>query len=203
MKFRNPTNNYIEEANSPVLCTLLFGCFYFAVKGVWTHAVAALFLAIVTYGLSWLIYPWFASQIMRSHYLRKGWIEETNAAAPPPQPRQGSYERLATSDWSQPTQPKPNHPDHLLKAIIVIVAILGIAVALRQIGDVKPTAPNSTPQEVQRSTLVEPAQTRNVHPRSPQCESYLYHNRFDVRTNLTREQIRQELRANDCHVIDE
>ena len=53
---------------------MLFGCIYFAAKGVWTHAVAGLILAIATGGISWVIYPFFAGKIMRTHYLRKGWM---------------------------------------------------------------------------------------------------------------------------------
>jgi cytochrome b len=73
MSFRNPSNDYVEEVSAPAFFTLLFGCIYFAVRGVWTHAIAAFLLAIVTFGFSWLIYPFFAGQIMRTHYLRKGW----------------------------------------------------------------------------------------------------------------------------------
>jgi hypothetical protein len=71
MRFENPSNGYVEEVTLAPLWCLLFGCIYFAVKGVLTHAVAALLLAFFTFGLSWLIYPFFASQIMRTHYLRR------------------------------------------------------------------------------------------------------------------------------------
>ncbi len=57
------------------LWVLLFGFVYFAVKGVWTHAIAGLVLAFLTFGISWLIYPFFAGSIMRTNYLRKGWIQ--------------------------------------------------------------------------------------------------------------------------------
>lgn len=75
MKFKNPTNGYIEETEGAWLWALLFGFFYFAIKGVWTHAIIGLMLAIPTWGLTWLIYPFFASSIMRKHYLRHGWVE--------------------------------------------------------------------------------------------------------------------------------
>jgi hypothetical protein len=73
--FKNPANGYVDEVNDAPLWCLLFGCFYFAVKGVWTHAIAAFFLAIVTVGISWLIYPFFATPIIRKHYLQCGWFE--------------------------------------------------------------------------------------------------------------------------------
>jgi hypothetical protein len=75
MRFENPVNGYVEEVRYAPLWCLLFGCIYFAVKGVWTHAIAALLLALVTAGISWLVYPFFATEIMRTHYLRRGWIE--------------------------------------------------------------------------------------------------------------------------------
>ena len=53
----------------------MFGGLYFVVKGVWTHALASLVLSIVTFGLCWFIYPFFAGEIMKKHYLTKGWLE--------------------------------------------------------------------------------------------------------------------------------
>ena len=75
MKFQNPTNGYIEEVPGAAwLWTLLFGSLYFAVRGVWGHAVVSLVLAFCTFGLSWLIYPFLAQGILEKQYLRKGWI---------------------------------------------------------------------------------------------------------------------------------
>ena len=75
MVFKNPSNDYIEETSLCALWVLLFGCFYFAVKGVWRHTFVSFILALLTGGMSWLIYPFLASNIMRAHYLKKGWIE--------------------------------------------------------------------------------------------------------------------------------
>lgn len=72
--FRNPANGYVEEVRLAWFWSLLFGFFYFAVKGIWTHAVAGLVLALLTFGISWLVYPFFAQQIVERHYLRRGWI---------------------------------------------------------------------------------------------------------------------------------
>ena len=72
--FKNPANDYIETVGSETwLWVLLFGSLYFAVKGVWTHAIVSAVLAFFTCGASWLIYPLFAKDIMVSHYLQKGW----------------------------------------------------------------------------------------------------------------------------------
>jgi hypothetical protein len=81
MCFKNPQNGYTEGITGAGIWTLLFGCIYFAIKGVWTHAIAGLILAFMTMGISWLIYPFFASGIMRKHYLRKGWVEVKSSAA--------------------------------------------------------------------------------------------------------------------------
>lgn len=75
--FENPSNNYREYGSGGLafLFTLLFGCFFFAIKGIWSHFFISLILAIVTVGISWLIYPFFVSGIIKKHYLKKGWIE--------------------------------------------------------------------------------------------------------------------------------
>lgn len=76
MKLKNPETGEVVEISPFVwVWVLLFGVFYFAFKGMWTHVLAGTLFAIVTMGLSWLIYPFFATDIMRKHYLRKGWIE--------------------------------------------------------------------------------------------------------------------------------
>ncbi len=75
MKFQNPSNGYVEEANLCWLWCLLFGFIYFAVKGIWTHAVVSFVLAGITHGFSWLIYPFFAKAIVEKSYLRKGWVK--------------------------------------------------------------------------------------------------------------------------------
>ena len=74
MRFRNPANGHIETVSHPILWTFLFGCFYFAYKGLWMHAAFSLVIAILTSAISWFIYPFFAPGIMRNHYLRNGWI---------------------------------------------------------------------------------------------------------------------------------
>lgn len=75
MVFENPSNGYRKNLSACWFWVLLFGVFYFAIKGVWTHVFAGILLGIITVGFSWLIYPFFASGIMRNHYLTKGWIE--------------------------------------------------------------------------------------------------------------------------------
>lgn len=76
MKFRNPQNGYVEEVSDGTwLWCLLFGGFYFAFKGVWIHFIVGLGAAIITWGASWLIYPFFARSIVVGHYRKSGWQE--------------------------------------------------------------------------------------------------------------------------------
>ncbi|NEX20254.1 hypothetical protein G3480_07990 [Thiorhodococcus mannitoliphagus] len=81
MKFKNPETGAIEEvpALAP-LWVLLFGVFYFAYKGIWNHVLGSILFAIVTAGLSWLVYPFFAYDILCKHYVDRGWIEVTEEA---------------------------------------------------------------------------------------------------------------------------
>lgn len=75
MIFENQQNGYREAVSSPFLWCLVFGVFYFAVKGIWRHAFIGTVAAILTVGISWLIYPFFARSITRNAYLRKGWVQ--------------------------------------------------------------------------------------------------------------------------------
>ena len=78
VRFRNPANGYEEDVGTPWVWCLLFGCIYFTVRGIWTHAVAALLLAGITAGVSWLVYPFFVRLAVEWHYLRKGWLLISN-----------------------------------------------------------------------------------------------------------------------------
>jgi Flp pilus assembly protein TadB len=56
IRFRNPANGYEEDVTLAWLWCLLFGCLYFAIKGVWAHALISAVIALFTLGLSWLVY---------------------------------------------------------------------------------------------------------------------------------------------------
>jgi hypothetical protein len=73
LTFTNPLNGYTETSSCPWFWTLLFGPLYFAAKGVWTHFIAGILLGLMTCGLSWFVYPFFANGIIRNYYLRRGW----------------------------------------------------------------------------------------------------------------------------------
>ncbi len=75
MKFQNPSNDYIEESAGALswLWCLLFGPIYFLVKGNFFHALVSFILAICTFGISHLIYPFFVYGVNRTYYLKRGW----------------------------------------------------------------------------------------------------------------------------------
>jgi hypothetical protein len=77
MYFKNTQNNYVEESATILswLWVFLFGPIYWAVQGVWRHVFVHLVLAIITFGVAHLIYPFFTYSIIRKHYLRRGWVE--------------------------------------------------------------------------------------------------------------------------------
>ena len=76
-KFKNPANDYTEEVSSLTwLWCFLFGGFYFAYKGIWPHFIIGIGLALLTWGVSWFLYPFFAKGIVVKSYLKKGWIME-------------------------------------------------------------------------------------------------------------------------------
>jgi uncharacterized oligopeptide transporter (OPT) family protein len=102
MRFENPANGYVEGANLPALWALLCGPAYFLAKGVWQHTALFMLLvyqvvfaivfteykpdeqislpgiAVGTFILSspiFVIYACLAKNIVRRHYLRKGWYE--------------------------------------------------------------------------------------------------------------------------------
>lgn len=75
LRFQNPANGYIEELNNPGLYCFLFGPLYFVSKGVWTHAIISTVACILTLGFSLFLYPFWTAQIMKKHFLQKGWTE--------------------------------------------------------------------------------------------------------------------------------
>jgi hypothetical protein len=77
--YENPNNGQRVSVGSlgPFFWCLLFGCFYFMVKGSWKHVLISFLAACVTFGISWLLYPYFAPGIIRKFYEDKGYIQVT------------------------------------------------------------------------------------------------------------------------------
>lgn len=80
MEFTNSQNGHKELAYTPMswLWVFLLGPLYWAYRGVWTHFVVHLVLAIATFGICHFIYPFFTYQILEKHYLHKGWVAEVS-----------------------------------------------------------------------------------------------------------------------------
>jgi len=72
MTITNPQKNYSESISyfGTFICTLLFGALYFTYKGIWTHFVVGVILAVATYGLSWLIYPFLSYSILKKLHFK-------------------------------------------------------------------------------------------------------------------------------------
>lgn len=73
MQFRNPPTVTLRVFLVPSFGRFCSAASIFAVKGVWKHALLGFIAALMTSGLSWLVYPFFATAIMKKHYLRNGW----------------------------------------------------------------------------------------------------------------------------------
>jgi len=68
-------DGFTEETGLAGLWCFLFGALYFAYKGIWGHAVISFVVALCTFGISWVVYPFFAKGIIRKAYLQRGWVE--------------------------------------------------------------------------------------------------------------------------------
>jgi len=76
--FINPQNHHQEDIGTAWLWALLFGPIYFAYKRCYGHALISLILAVMSMGLSSIIYAFFARKIVCNNYRSRGWIEAGN-----------------------------------------------------------------------------------------------------------------------------
>ena len=81
--FEHPSNGYRVTVSDGAcfVWTLLFGGLFFLVRGNVRHFVIGFILGACTLGISWLLYPFFASGILRTMYLERGY-REVRAADP-------------------------------------------------------------------------------------------------------------------------
>lgn len=88
MQFKNPANGHIETRSMPALWTLLFGGLYFIAVGVWGPLIIWFILAVFLFAAMGapatmlmlvvnVVYALLSPGLVRSSYLRKGWIEVT------------------------------------------------------------------------------------------------------------------------------
>ena len=113
MRFKNKETGYVEETNYAFIATLLFGFIYFLFKRIWNHALIHFLICFLI--LPWFIYPFYASDIVRGDYLRKGWVELDS----------NGNEIDYNSEEEIKKREKSKYGDY---AILVIVAILAIAI---------------------------------------------------------------------------
>jgi hypothetical protein len=67
----NPANRTVQKiSNLAYLLVLLSGSFYFAIKGSWTHSIVCAVLAVITFGVTWLIFLCFAPEIRKRLFQR-------------------------------------------------------------------------------------------------------------------------------------
>jgi len=74
MQFSHPLNQRPVTVKAPRLWTFLFGPLYLAYQRLGAGAISTV-VAVVSVGLSWLVYPFFSPGIVRAAYLQKGWRE--------------------------------------------------------------------------------------------------------------------------------
>jgi hypothetical protein len=72
-EFTDPVLGHRVDITHASWWTLLFGPIYFIHRGAYRHAAVGALLTLSTMGVAWLIYPFFAQQIVRTHLLREGW----------------------------------------------------------------------------------------------------------------------------------
>jgi hypothetical protein len=81
--FKNPANDHEEDCRGAFLWCFVFGPFYLGYKGLWGWAFLSILAAVATFGLFWLILPFFVEPALRKHFLHKGW-KEVEKQLPPP-----------------------------------------------------------------------------------------------------------------------
>lgn len=83
--FQNQQNGYTQSVGrlTSFLGCLIFGCFYFAYRGVWKHFLISAAAAMCTLGASWFVYPFFAYSCVTSSFLERGWRQIGSHAASP------------------------------------------------------------------------------------------------------------------------
>ena len=76
-KAYNPTNGAVEEIWEGFSWPCLFlGFIWYIYKGMWGWGVISLILAACTWGLSWLIFPFFANEQHATSLMKLGYLNK-------------------------------------------------------------------------------------------------------------------------------
>jgi len=74
-RFENPANGYVLKCHSPSISALICGPLSLCGWGAWLPGLALAILTAGTFGLLWLLLPFFVTKILRQHYMIAGWRE--------------------------------------------------------------------------------------------------------------------------------
>src|SRR4030066_254981 len=76
-KAYHPVNDSTEEIWEGFSWPCLFcGFLWYMYKGMWGWGIIALILAVCTFGISWLIFPFFANAQYAKSLLERGYLNE-------------------------------------------------------------------------------------------------------------------------------
>ena len=76
-KAYNPINGAEEEIWEGFSWPcLFFGFLWYLYKGMWGWGIIALILAIITWGISWIVFPLFANEQYAKSLLKQGYLNE-------------------------------------------------------------------------------------------------------------------------------
>ena len=74
----HPTNGSTEDVWEGFSWPcFFFGCFWFGHKGVWGWAAISFLAAIFTFGISWLVIPFFANGFHANSLRKQGYLSES------------------------------------------------------------------------------------------------------------------------------
>lgn len=72
--FARADGNFRRLSMHSWLWCLLFGVFYFAYHRAWNWTVITLAAAILTFGVAWLVFPFFARSMLRRQIMKDGYL---------------------------------------------------------------------------------------------------------------------------------
>lgn len=76
LRFAHPRTGKVISVENAAAWALVFGFFYFALRGPTRHAIISFGAAFLTWGVSWFVYPFFAQKIVRECLLEEGWVPQ-------------------------------------------------------------------------------------------------------------------------------
>src|SRR5215831_10365396 len=82
--YRHPINGHIEKVSADAAGVYFWtGPFWFVAKGMWGQAIACTICAILTFGVSHLVYLFLDRSLFRQHLMRQGYTRVEDMAEDP------------------------------------------------------------------------------------------------------------------------